>query len=237
MKDFIENNIKKTKIVLDYFGYAVSKEEIFLLSDLYKLRFNYDEYADSCPAEIASFRLFFFINHFISGNATKFCEELYEMKVTKNYPFPVIYRCGDRGNFAIIMGVRRKDKKIILLDKDNNMVLTEFDSLKDNLNGRVEWWVIMPSQKKISVSEVLRQCAYKSIRYMLNMLQGGKKDCFYGTEYLKEYADAILMVAESNNDDKLKEILSRYEIIAKNDRENIRVAEKALLEELYEYMG
>lgn len=237
MDVFIENSIKKTKILLEYFGYAANEEEIFILSDLYKLRFSYDEYINSCPPETASFRLFFFINHFMSGDATKFCEELYEMKVTKNYPFPVVFRCGDKGRFDVIMGVRRKDKKVILLDKDNNMVLTEFDALMEGLNGRIEWWVIMPSQKKISVPEVTGQCAYKSIRYMINMVQSDKVDRFYETEYLKKFISGILKVAERNNDDRLKELLSRYEKIAEDNRKDQRADETKVLKELFEYMG
>lgn len=237
MDTFIENSIKKTKILLQYFGYVVSEDEIFILSDLYKLRFSYDEYRSSCPLETASFRLFFFINHFMSCDATKFCDEIFEMKVTKNYPFPIVFRCGNKGEFAIIMGIRRKDKKIILFDKDNNMVLSEFDALIEGLNGRIEWWVIMPPQKRVSVAEVIGQCAYKSIRYMINMVQSDRVDRFYETGYLKNYIRGVLNVAESKNDYRLKELLGRYVKIVEDNLNNQRADETIVLKELFEYMG
>ncbi len=239
MNDFIENNIKKTKLMLEYYGYGVTEAEAFMLADLYKLRFDYESAVNSNPAETAAFRMLFFINHFVSHDSYKFRKELYEMKVTKNYPFLVICRCCGFNRFYTVMGVRRKDKKIIALNEDNEMIQEDFEDLEKKWSGhKVEWWVIMPPQKKVSVSECVDQALYKSVRYMLNMIKAARKDYFFSTNKLERYIEAISEIAGKNDDSKLAETVARYmEITAHGGKEDDYSKEESILREMYDYLG
>lgn len=211
MDEYIDLITRKTKILFEYYGYVVPETAIFVLSDLYKIRFDYKRRFIDCPMEIAAFKLLFFINHFVSENGAKFCEELYEMKIVKNYPFLIIFRKVNYNGFTYIMGIRRNDKKIICLNEVNEIHLYEFENLKELLcKFKIEWWVVMPPRVKTDIDMITKQAIYKSSKYIYERLANKIPNSSEDDIFIKRYAECLIDFARYTQNEGLYKLAELY---------------------------
>lgn len=207
----IQKEIRKGKLVLDFYHYMIPDYTVYLLGGLYGFRFQEnDSFYGRCSLESLFYNLSFFNNHFFSENVDDFIREVESIFFLKNYPFAVLFR-KEEAECSVLFPLKKSERQLILYDKENKLRKSSLGELKILLgDGNIDWYVIIPPRKNVDKKEAFIREIFYSSSYIIQNLQNHKLSV-ETVKHVRTYIKCLIYINKLFGNNILERAINQYQ--------------------------